>query len=146
MAVTQLWRGARVGDCCRWGGETELDVVVKWIRSRASKNAEPRGKQCTGCLTLVAGESEEQLQASGGVFLANVGWFCGPRCERQYRLRFRIRSAATPADGSQPPTPTRSTAVAVVEASEPPEPRRLPAADELAAVLRERRRRLMNGQ
>lgn len=128
------------------GGELESDVVVKWIRSRTSKAAEPRGKQCTGCLTLVAGETEEQLQASGGVFLVNVGWFCGPRCERQYRIRFRIQSTATPADGSPHPTPTRSTPVAVVEASPPSEPRRRPAADELAAVLRERRRRLMNGQ
>ncbi|HVP60490.1 MAG TPA: hypothetical protein VMT11_08020 [Myxococcaceae bacterium] len=129
----------------------ESDVVVKWIRSRASKRAERGGKQCTGCRTLVAGETEEQLHASGGVLLAGVGWFCGARCERQYRLRFRIQSAATPPDGSPRPTPTPAPRSAtppadIVEASEPSTPRRPPAADELAAVLRERRRRLMNGQ
>ena len=81
-------------------------VVVTWIRSRAAKRAEPEGRQCTGCLTAVAGSTDEQLRASGGVLLEGVGWFCGERCERQYRLRFRIQPAGTPAGGSPRTTPT----------------------------------------
>ena len=116
--------------------------MLKWIRSRTSKQTEPGGKQCTGCRTLIVGTSEEQLRASGGLLLAGVGWFCGPRCQGQYRLRFRI-----PADGSPRSSPTRSSTPATVEAaSEQADPGRAPAVDELAAVLRERRRRLLNGQ
>ncbi len=118
----------------------EPAVVVKWFRSRTSKPAVPKGKQCTGCRTLIAGETDEQLRASGGVLLAGAGWFCGSRCERQYRLHFRIQASKTPVDGST------ATPVAVQEASEPPDPDQAPAVDELAAVLRERRRRLLNGQ
>ncbi len=121
-------------------------MVVKWIRSRTSKQVEPSGKQCTGCRTLVGGETDAQLRASGGVFLAGAGWFCGSRCERQYRLRFRIQTAVTPADGG-PQTPTRSSTPANVDAANAPlDPEQAPTVDELAVVLRERRRRLLNGQ
>jgi hypothetical protein len=116
--------------------------MVKWLRSRAAKETEPAGKHCTGCRSNIPGASDDELRASGGVFLAEAGWFCGPLCERQYRLRFRIRPAATPADGSRAaaPTPTPIPTPVVAEATE--EPERRPAAEELAEALRNRRRRM----
>ena len=109
---------------------------MKWLRSRAGKQAEPTGQHCTGCRSAIPGANDDELHSSGGVFLAGAGWFCGPRCERQYRLRFRIQTA----DPVRTPTPRPEPV-----ATEPPEePRRRPAADELADVLRARRR-LNNG-
>ena len=122
-------------------------MVVKWFRDRAAKRAEPPSQHCTGCRSTILGANDDELRASGGVFLAGAGWFCGPRCERQYRLRFRIQPAATPADGSQADsarTPTPRPAPLVTD-PEPDEPGRRPAADELAEALRNRRRRLNNG-
>jgi hypothetical protein len=123
-------------------------VVLKWIRSRAARPEEPPGQQCTGCRTQIAGATEDELRAAGGVLLANVGWFCGSTCERQYRLRFRIQPAATPGDrgkaAAQPrkPTPKPQQAVAEVTetAAEEPSSGRRSAADVLAEALRARRR------
>ena len=113
---------------------------MKWIRSRVARPAEePTGQHCTGCRTPIPGATEDEFRAAGGVFLATVGWFCGARCERQYRLRFRI----TPANGSQvasrprTPTPRRPPLAADPE---PQAPARRPAADELADALKARRR------
>jgi hypothetical protein len=116
---------------------------MKWIRSRAGKQEEevPQGHHCVGCRTAIAGSTEDELRAAGGVFLAGGGWFCGPRCERQYRLRFRIQPAATPADGShsaRTPTPAPATA----QAEEGSTPRRRSAAEELTEALQARRRQL----
>ena len=119
-------------------------MVMKWIRSRAAKQEEvPQGHHCTGCRTTIAGATEDELRAAGGVFLEGAGWFCGPRCERQYRLRFRIRP--TPADGSAAPTPRKPTPrppplVDDPKPEEPSSPGRRSAAEELADVLRARRR------
>jgi hypothetical protein len=123
---------------------------MKWIRSRASRPAEPPGQQCTGCRTTIPGAAEEELRAAGGVFLASVGWFCGVKCERQYRLRFRIQPATTPADGSQAAskpsrTPTPNPAALVTDPPEAPSSGRRSAADELTAAIRARRRQLNNG-
>jgi hypothetical protein len=127
-------------------------VVVTWIRSRAAKRAEPEGRQCTGCRTAVAGSTDEQLRASGGVRLEGVGWFCGERCERQYRLRFRIQPAGTPADASPRATPTpaprASTSTGAdpdAEAVEAQGPKRRSAEDELTAALRARRQKYSSG-
>ena len=109
---------------------------MKWIRSRAARPAEPAGQHCTGCRTTIPGATEDDFRAAGGVFLTSVGWFCGAKCERQYRLRFRIQPA-TPADGSQAasqpsrkPTPRPAPLVA-----DPPE------APSLRSPLRCRRAR-----
>lgn len=119
-------------------------MVMKWIRSRAAKQEEvPQGHHCVGCRTAIAGSTEDELRASGGVFLEGGGWFCGPRCERQYRLRFRIQPAATPADGSRARTPTPAPAPA--ETQEAPSSGRRSATEELADALRARRRQLNGG-
>jgi hypothetical protein len=127
-------------------------VVLKWIRSRAARPEEPTGQQCTRCRTTIAGATEDELRAAGGVLLASVGWFCGPSCEQQYRLKFRIQSATTPAEGSkaaaQPRKPTpkpRPPVTEVTEAAEAPSSGRRSAADLLTEALRARRRQLNNG-
>ena len=107
-------------------------MVLQWFRSRARKREEPAGESCAGCLASLTGSGEDQLRASGAIFMEAVGWFCGPRCERQYRFRFRIRSADEPA------TPV---AVAAVPTPPPPEPSQI-TVEELMEKLRERRRRL----
>ena len=142
-AVTQLWADLRPIHRCPRRGETGVDaVVMKWIRSRAAKQEEvPQGHHCTGCRTSIAGDTEDELRAAGGVFLEGSGWFCGPRCERQYRLRFRIRP--TPADGSPALTPRKPTPRPPPLGAEPEEaqsPKRRSAAEELADALRARRR------
>ena len=124
-------------------------MLMKWIRSRAGKQEEelPQGHHCVGCRTSIAGKTEDELRASGGVFLAGAGWFCGRRCERQYRLRFRIQT--TPADGTRAartPTPRPPPLVAdPVPPEESPSPARRSAADELADALRAKRRQPNNG-
>ena len=124
-----------------------LAVVLNWIRSRGTKQAEePAGQRCIDCRSLIPGSTEDELRASGGVFLAGAGWLCGARCERAYRLRFRIQP--TPADGSPrsvTPPARRMTPASDQASVEETDPDRRPAADELAAVLRARRRRLNNG-
>jgi hypothetical protein len=127
-------------------------VVVAWIRSRTAKRAEPEGRQCTGGLTAVAGSTDEQLRASGGVLLEGVGWFCGERCERQYKLRFRIQPAGTPAGGSPRTTPTAVARSGTsthpepnADAEEAPAPKRRSAEDELSAALRARRQKYSSG-
>ncbi len=127
-------------------------VVVTWIRSRAGKRAEPEARQCTGCRTAVAGSTDEQLRASGGVLLEGVGWFCGERCERQYRLRFRIQPAGTPAGGSPRTTPTPLPRAGTsndpapnAEAEGASGPKRRSAEDELSAALRARRQKYSSG-
>ena len=123
-------------------------MVLNWIRSRAVKEDEPAGRQCTGCLSPMAGTTDDELRAAGATFLASVGWFCTSRCERQYRLRFRIQPATTPADGSPHSTASvarRMTPAIDQAALEETEPDRRPAADVLAAALRARRRRMNNG-
>ena len=117
---------------------------MKWIRSRVAKPVEePVGQHCTGCRTSIPGATEDEFLAAGGVFLATVGWFCGGKCERQYRIRFRIQPAASPGDGSQAAsqrrTPTPSPAPPAAD-PEPQAPSRRPAADLLAEALRSRRR------
>jgi len=118
---------------------------MKWIRSRAGRRLpeEPTGQHCTGCRTAIPGATEDEFVAAGGVFLATVGWFCGGKCERQYRLRFRIQPAATPADGSQAPSQARTPTPRPPPLAADPEPQapaRRSAADELAAALQARRR------
>jgi hypothetical protein len=117
---------------------------MKWIRSRAVKQEEePQGHHCTGCRTAIAGTTDDELRAAGGVFLEGAGWFCGARCDRQYRLRFRIRP--TPADGSpaleqRKPTPRPPPLAA--DPQESPGSARRSAAEELAEALRARRRQV----
>ena len=123
----------------------ESHVLAKWIRSRAEKREEATGQHCTGCRSTIAGTTDDELRASGGTLLAGAGWFCGPRCERQYRLRFRIQPAATPSVGSQaaapmPRTPTPRPAPLVTDPPETPTPAWRSAAEELAEALRTRRR------
>ena len=122
-------------------------MVLKWIRSRGAKEDEvPQGHHCTGCRTAIAGATDDELRAAGGVFLVGAGWFCGRRCERQYRLRFRIQT--TPPDGTQvarTPTPRPPPLVADPEAQEATTPGRRSAADELTEALRARRRQSNNG-
>ena len=124
-------------------------MVLNWIRSRGAKQAkEPAGQCCIECRSAIAGSTDDELRASGGVFLAGAGWLCGARCERAYRLRFRIQPATTPADGSPHSTASvarRMTPAIDQAALEETEPDRRPAADELAAALRARRRRMNNG-
>lgn len=123
-------------------------VVVTWIRSRASKRAEPEGRQCTGCLTSVAGSTDEQLRASGGILLEGVGWFCGERCERQYRLRFRIQPAGGSPRTAPTPAPHPGTSNEPdpgAEAVEAAAPKRRSAEDELTAALRARRQKYSSG-
>ena len=113
---------------------------MKWIRSRTAKQEEvPEGHHCVGCRTAIAGKTEDELRASGGVFLEGGGWFCGARCERQYRLRFRI---VTPADGSRV---ARTPTPAPAEPQEASSTGRRSAAEELAEALRARRRQSTNG-
>ena len=120
-------------------------MVMKWIRSRAARQEEePQGHHCTGCRTAIAGTTDDELRAAGGVFLAGAGWFCGPRCERQYRLRFRIRptpAQGSPAQEARKPTPRPPPLVADPPEEAPSSDRRS-AADELADALRARRRPL----
>ena len=114
---------------------------MKWIRSRSVKQDEvPQGHHCTGCRTPIAGTTDDELRGSGGVFLEGAGWFCGARCERQYRLRFRIRP--TPAEGSPALEARKPTPRPPPLAADPREPStgRRSAADELADALRARRR------
>lgn len=127
-------------------------MVVTWFRARAARQAEVAGKHCTGCRTAIAGSNDDELRASGGVLLEGAGWFCGERCERQYRLRFRIQPAVTPSGGSPRATPTPVPAAtagagsgASAEAAEPVEPKRRSAQDELTAALRARRMKYSSG-
>lgn len=112
--------------------------MVKWIRSRAVKQDEPAGKQCTGCLSPMAGTTDDDLRAAGATFLASVGWFCNGRCERQYRLRFRIQPDAVPVPRTPTPRPPPLVADPVAE-GEPAGKRS--AAEALAEALRQRRGR-----
>ena len=116
--------------------------MVKWIRSRAVKQDEPAGKQCIGCLSPMAGSTEDELRAAGCTFLANVGWFCNGRCERQYRLRFRIQPDAVPVHRTPVPRPPPLVADPVV-GEQPAEKRS--AAETLAEALRQRRGRTSTG-
>jgi hypothetical protein len=102
------------------------------------KEDEPSGKQCTGCLCTLAGTTDDELRAAGATFLASVGWFCTPRCERQYRLRFRIQPDAVPVHRT--PVPRPPPLVADPVAGEEPATKRS-AADALAELLRQRRGR-----
>ena len=117
--------------------------MVKWIRSKVSKRDEPTGKQCTACLGQIGGATEEELFFAGGVFLIGVGWFCGPRCENKYRLRFRIqgRPSSETAVARRPsgPSPAVATAAAPLDSEQEP------TAEEVAEVLRARRRRMSSG-
>lgn len=143
-----LVAAARIDQRCLYGlGEMEsFVVVVTWIRARVAKRAEEEAREasrhCIGCRTSIVGTSDEQLRASGGVLLEGVGWFCGPRCERQYRLRFRIQQpGAAPIARSQTPVPRSSTAETPAEGEpEGGAPKRRSAQDELAAALRARRK------
>ena len=121
-------------------------MVLKWIRSRAARPEEPPAQQCTGCRTHIAGATEDELRTAGGVFLANVGWFCGSTCERQYRLRFRIQPAATPGDGTKASAqPRKRTPQPQQAPAEEPSSGRRSAADVLAEALRARRRQPTGG-
>ena len=117
--------------------------MVKWIRSRAVKQDEPTGKQCTGCLSPMAGTTDDELRAAGATFLASVGWFCNSRCERQYRLRFRIQPDAVPVPRTPTPRPPPLAADPVAGGGEPVEKRS--AAETLADALRLRRGRTSHG-
>ena len=112
--------------------------MVKWIRSRTVKQDEPTGTQCTGCLSPMAGTTDDELRAAGATFLASVGWFCNKRCERQYRLRFRIQPDAVPVHRT--PVPRPPPLVADPVSGEEPDTKRS-AADTLAEALRQRRGR-----
>ena len=116
--------------------------MVKWIRSRGVKQAESAGKHCTGCRSTMLGATEDELRASGGILLAGVGWFCSARCEWQYRLRFRIQPDAVPL---QQRTPVPRPPPLVVLPAEPDPEEKRSAVEELAEVLRRRRRRLTHG-
>lgn len=115
-------------------------MLAKWIRSRGEKREEASGQHCTGCRTTIAGETDDELRASGGTFLTGAGWFCGPRCERQYRLRFRIQPSGSQALTPVPRTPTPRPPALVTDPPEPAAPARRSAAEELAEALRARRR------
>jgi hypothetical protein len=126
-------------------------VLVNWIRSKVSKPEEPAGKSCIGCLKHIPGATDEELFFAGGVLLAGAGWFCGARCENQYRLRFRVQSSRTTSGettGAVPHSSRPSGELPVAETkspAEPLEPERAPAADVLAEALRARRRRMNSG-
>jgi hypothetical protein len=90
----------------------------------------------------MAGTTEDELRAAGCTFLASVGWFCGGRCERQYRLRFRIQPDAVPVQRTPTPRPPPLVADPVVD-GEPVEKRS--AAETLAEALRQRRGRTSTG-
>ena len=121
-------------------------VVLTWFRSRAARQAAPAKRHCIGCRTPMAGTTDDALRASGGVLLEGAGWLCGARCERRYRLQFRIQPALRPSNGSPTPTPAP-----VPRSGNPSEPRpsvtgeersppgRRSAQDELTAALRARR-------
>lgn len=116
--------------------------MVKWFRARALKQEEPAGKQCTGCLSPMAGTTDDELRDAGATFLASVGWFCTPRCERQYKLRFRIQPDAVPVPRT--PTPRPPPLVAEPVAGQEPAEKRS-AAETLAEALRQRRGRPTGG-
>jgi|GEM_PF-238272 len=127
-------------------------VVVTWFRSRAARRAGPAKRHCIGCRTAIAGATDDELLASGGVLLEGAGWLCGARCERQYRLQFRIQPTPTPSAGNPRTTPTLvSRSVKPAEpgrsatAEEPSSPGRRSAQDELTAALRARRMKYSSG-
>jgi hypothetical protein len=120
-------------------------VLAKWIRSRAEKQEEATGQHCTGCRSTIAGKTEDELRASGGTFLIGAGWFCGPRCERQYRLRFRIQPSGGQTATLAPRMPTPRPGPLVADPPETPAPARRSAADELAEALRARKRSRSGG-
>jgi hypothetical protein len=145
---------ARIDQRCLCGlGEMEsFVVVVTWIRARVAKRAEEEAREasrhCTGCRTSIVGTSNEQLRASGGVLLEGVGWFCSARCERQYRLRFRIQQpGAAPIARSQTPVPRSSTPAETSAEGEPEAgaPKRRSAQQELEAALLARRQKYWSG-
>lgn len=111
-------------------------MVLEWFRRRARKPEEPAGETCPGCLSSLGVSSEDQRRASGAVFMEAVGWFCGPRCERQYRFRFRVRSGDEAA---------AQVALAVASTPPPPDASEM-TVEELMEKLRERRRRLANSR
>lgn len=104
-------------------------MVLQWFRSRAKKREEPAGESCAGCLASLTGSDKDQLRASGAIFMEAVGWFCGPRCEREYRFRFRIRAEGEAITPAAAPTPSPQEAPQIT-------------VEELMEKLRERRRRL----
>ena len=139
--MTQLSSCARsIHACPRGAGTGVVVVLVNWIRSKVSKPEEPKGKGCIGCLKHIPGANEEELIFAGGVLLPGTGWFCGFRCENQYRLRFRIPSTRTTSGETRavpfPGRPSGETR-AVEEPSEPEQPS---AADVLATAMRAGRR------
>lgn len=111
-------------------------MLVKWIRSRTSKAVVSSVQTCIRCRASISGANDQELFFSGGVFLAGAGWFCGPACEEQYRLHFRIQPSKTPAAGTVRATPTPAPRNAATTAT----PARRPAADELAAALQAARK------
>ena len=112
-------------------------VVVTWFRSRAARRTEPVGRDCTGCRKAIPGATDDALRASGGVLLEGAGWFCGERCARQYRLRFRIQPALTPTPVPRAHVPAQADPGATAE--EPATSTRRSAEDALTAALRARR-------
>jgi hypothetical protein len=73
-------------------------VLIDRIRSlfgkRDQEDQEPSGTLCLQCRKHIGSSDEAELLVAGRILLDDVGWFCGPRCERQYRLLFRIPSEA----------------------------------------------------
>jgi hypothetical protein len=144
--VTRLSGAAERSIVLQRSGETESShVLAKWIRSRAEKQQEPTGQHCTGCRSTIAGDTDDELRASGGTFLTGAGWFCGPRCERQYRLRFRIQPSGSQAAALTPRTPTPRPPSLAADPPETSAPARRSAADELAEALRARKRSSSGG-
>jgi len=121
--------------------------LLEWFRSLISKrkSPEPASQSCVGCRASILGATEEELFFSGGVLLPGVGWFCGIKCESQYRLRFRIQPAVTPGGGVPHATagkvrPRRPTGNLQVLPAQPEERTDARSAEEvLSAVLRSRR-------
>jgi len=126
-------------------------VLVNWIRSKVSKPAERAGKSCILCLEHLPGTTDEELFFNGGVILEGAGWFCGPRCQNQYRLRFRIQATRTTSGETARAAPASSRPSGpfpVPETKSPTEPRKAeltPAAEALADALRTKRRQSSGG-
>ncbi len=71
-----------------------IEAIRSLLKKRDPEDEPPSGTHCTQCRKRIGSSDEAELLVAGRILLDDVGWFCGPRCERDYRFAFRISSEA----------------------------------------------------
>lgn len=76
--------------------------MLRFLKRRSARSAEPEGTTCLWCRTVVPAATSEELRLAGAVLDPLAGWFCSDSCARKYAVRFRVQPPRTPPHGSRP--------------------------------------------